>query len=123
MASGFSDEFRIPKLNSDNYFAWCVRAKAALQQKVCWEAIEPGYGKEVILVAQQNYANVNALSFILLIVSHDYLDGIGECIRAKEALQVLEGIHSRYGLVHQIMFVRELMNVRKSADMSIQEYM
>ncbi|KAJ8871283.1 hypothetical protein PR048_027591 [Dryococelus australis] len=118
MASGFSDEFRIPKLNSDNYFAW-----AALQQKGCWEAIEPGYGEEEVLTAKQNDSNVNALSFILLIVSDDYLNDIGECTSVKEAWQVLEEIHSRYVLLHQIMFGRELMNLRKTADMSNQEYM
>ncbi|KAJ8881028.1 hypothetical protein PR048_017501 [Dryococelus australis] len=74
-------------------------------------------------MAKPNDANINALSFILLIVSDDYLDDIAECTKVTEAWLALKEIRLRYGLLHQIMFVQELINVRKTADMSIQEYM
>ncbi|KAJ8892807.1 hypothetical protein PR048_005388 [Dryococelus australis] len=61
-------------------------------------------------MAKRNYINENALSFILLIVSDAYLEHIGEYTRGKEAWL--------YDLSHQIMFVRESMNVWTTADMN-----
>ncbi|GLV46205.1 hypothetical protein CBL_10000 [Carabus blaptoides fortunei] len=57
------DEFRIPKLSSDNYHAWSIRTRAALVQKSCWEAIEPGFRD---MTNEERKMNNKALAFYYL---------------------------------------------------------
>ncbi|KAK9680550.1 hypothetical protein QE152_g39008 [Popillia japonica] len=80
---GSSEEFKVPKLEENNYFPWSVKAKAALIQKQCWEAIDPGYSAP--MSENENKVNQKALSFLLLSVSDNYLEDIGECEQAKSA--------------------------------------
>ncbi|KAK9737723.1 hypothetical protein QE152_g10508 [Popillia japonica] len=102
---GSNEEFKVPKLEETNYFPWSVRTKAALIQKQCWEAIDPGYsapmsyfpwsvrtkaaliqkqcweaidpGYSAPMSENENRVNQKALSFLLLSVSDNYLEDIG----------------------------------------------
>ncbi|KAK9717548.1 hypothetical protein QE152_g23692 [Popillia japonica] len=101
---GSSEEFKVPKLEETNYFPWSVRTKAALIQKQCWEAIDPGYSAP--MSENENRVNQKALSFLLLSVSDNYLEDIGECEQAKNAWSILEDIHTKFGLLHTVMLIR-----------------
>jgi Reverse transcriptase (RNA-dependent DNA polymerase)/gag-polypeptide of LTR copia-type/Integrase core domain/GAG-pre-integrase domain len=104
-----SDEFRIPRLTSENYHTWSIRARAALVQKGCWEAIDPGF---IDMTRDDNKNNNRALTFLFLVVEDNYLDDIGNCSRAKEAWEILKEIHSKYGLLHILQIMRDFFNVQ-----------
>lgn len=120
MASN-SEEFKIPKLSSDNYHAWAIRAKAALIHKDCWIAIEPGFG--VAMTADEVKSNNKALSFLFLVVEDTYLDDIGECVRAQEAWKNLEEINTKHGLLHILQLMKELFNVRMKPNENMKVYL
>ncbi|GLV33598.1 hypothetical protein CBL_21381, partial [Carabus blaptoides fortunei] len=56
------EEFRIPKLSSDNYHAWSIRTRAALVQKSCWEAIGPDFRD---MTNEERKINNKALKFLI----------------------------------------------------------
>ncbi|KAL1483377.1 hypothetical protein MTO96_033245 [Rhipicephalus appendiculatus] len=71
-----SDEFRLPKLSSDNYHTWSIRTRAALVQKGCWEAIDPGFSVGA-MNEREKAIDIKALTFLFLVVEDNYLDDIG----------------------------------------------
>ena len=73
------DDYKIPKLNGDNYHSWAIRARV---QKRCWEAIDPGFG--VNMADAERRKNDEALTLMFLIVDDTFLDDIGDCVRAAE---------------------------------------
>lgn len=60
------DDFKIPKLNPDNYHTWIVRARVVMLIRNCWNAVDVGYG--TMMSDPEKKKNNNALSFILLLV-------------------------------------------------------
>lgn len=127
-AVGVSDEYKLPKLNGDNYFVWSIRAKAALVSKKLWSAIIPGFvdqdGKELAsLNANQQATNDSALAFLILIVSDEFVEDLGICTTAKEAWTTLEVMHTRFSLFHTTVLVLEYVNFHKDDDMTMHEYL
>ena len=116
-----TDEFRIPKLNADNYHAWSIRARAALVQRNAWEAIDPGYGPA--MSNDERKLNEKALTFLFLVVEDNYLDDIGSCSRAKEAWETLEEINCKYGLLHVLQLMRDFFNVKMREGEKMNSYL
>lgn len=78
------DKFKKPKLSSENYHAWAIRARAAHIQKAWQEAIEPGYGgRETTNMKINN----KALTFMFLVVKDTYLYDIGESSNSSQGLE------------------------------------
>lgn len=128
MASSVADEYKIPKLNGDNYFVWSIRAKAALVSKKLWNAVVPGYVDETgndlkSLNSTQQGTNDSALAFLILIVSDEFIEDLGSCTLAKEAWTVLEIMHTKFSLYHTTTLVLEYVNFRKEDCMTMQEYL
>lgn len=118
----FNDEFKITKLNSENYHAWSIRTKAALVQKNCWEAVDPGYSGSEMTDEERKHNN-KALTFLFLVVEDSHLDDIGTCTTAKEAWEILREIHTKYGLLHVLQLLRDFVNVQKKDDEPMKEYL
>ncbi|UYV69112.1 hypothetical protein LAZ67_6002474, partial [Cordylochernes scorpioides] len=115
-----ADELRIPKLDGNNYYSWAIRAKSILIQKDIWDAIEPGFPSDTS--EKQKRKDNLALSIILLAVEDSFLDDIGDCKRAIDAWQILEDIHTKYGLLHILQLLREFFNIVKRNDEDMKEY-
>ncbi|KAJ8878473.1 hypothetical protein PR048_019051 [Dryococelus australis] len=92
-------------------FTVVMRVSAALKQKDCWEAVEPGYNGADIkdLSVEKRRKNYKALEFINL--------------GGSEASEIFEGIHTNYGLLHMIMIVKEVVNTTKIDYVSMHEHM
>lgn len=60
-----SDDYKVPELNGKNYHAWSIRARAALVQKKCWDAIEPRCGVEMTENGRKKNDETFSLMFIL----------------------------------------------------------
>lgn len=116
-----TDECKIQRLSSENYHTWSIRARAALVQKGCWEAIDPGYGAEMTAVEKK--ANDKALTFLFLVVEDTFLDDIGTMNIAKEAWKTLKELHSKHGLLHTLQLMRDFFNVRMKKDESMRAYL
>ncbi|UYV75136.1 hypothetical protein LAZ67_12002605 [Cordylochernes scorpioides] len=110
----------IPKLDGNNYYSWAIRTKSILIQKDIWDAIEPGFPSEAS--EKQKRKDSLALSVILLAVEDSFLDDIGDCKRAIDAWQILEDIHTKYGLLHILQLLREFFNIVKRNDEDMKEY-
>ncbi|UYV83395.1 hypothetical protein LAZ67_23000870 [Cordylochernes scorpioides] len=91
-----------------------------LRQKDIWDAIEPGFPRETS--EKQKRKDSLALSVILLAVEDSFLDDIGDCKRAIDAWQILEDIHTKYGLLHILQLLREIFNIVKRNDEDMKEY-
>ncbi|UYV63101.1 hypothetical protein LAZ67_2003141 [Cordylochernes scorpioides] len=115
-----ADELRIPKLDGNNYYSWAIRTKSILIQKDIWDAIEPGFPSET--TEKQKRKDNLALSVILLAVEDSLLDDIGDCKRAIDAWQILEDIHTKYGLLHILQLLREFFNIIKRNDEDVKKY-
>lgn len=115
------ERLKIPRLEENNYHAWSVRTKAALIQKNCWEAVRRGY--EYPSTEAQTKIDMKALSFILLSVSDSYLEDIGECTTAKEAWDILENMHTKFGLLHTVLILKGIVNITKPETISIYDYL
>ncbi|KAL1484404.1 hypothetical protein MTO96_032610 [Rhipicephalus appendiculatus] len=117
-----SDEFRLPKLSSDNYHTWSIGTRAALVQKGCWEAIDPGFSVGTINEREKAIDN-KALTFLFLVVEDNYLDDIGTCRTARDAWNTLQDMHSKFGLLHILQLMRDFFNVKMKRDESMQDYL
>lgn len=115
------DELKIPKLAENNYTAWSIRTRAALVQKNCWEAIDPGFGPE--LKDEERKLNDRALTFLFLVVNDEYLDDIADCTRAKEAWISLKDVHTKFGLLHTLQLLKELFNITLNSGESMNSYL
>ncbi|UYV72786.1 hypothetical protein LAZ67_10000706 [Cordylochernes scorpioides] len=89
-------------------------------KKDIWGAIEPGFPRETS--EKQKRKDSLALSVILLAVEDSFLDDIGDCKRAIDAWQILEDIHTKYGLLHILQLLREFFNIVKRNDEDMKEY-
>ena len=116
-----SEDYKMPKLNGDNYHTWCIRSRAILVQKRCWEAVEPGYGSDMNEVERKK--NDEALTLLFLIVEDTFLDDIGECIRARDAWNSLREMHTKFGLLHVLQLMREFFNIVMKSNESVQDYL
>ncbi|KAH6930030.1 hypothetical protein HPB50_008101 [Hyalomma asiaticum] len=114
-----SDELRLPKLSSDNYHTWSIRARAALAQKGCWEAIDPGFSVGAMDERDKSIDN-KALTFLFLVVEDNYLDDTGACTTARDAWTTLQDMHSKFGLLHILQLMRDFFNVKMKRDKSMQ---
>ncbi|KAJ8866623.1 hypothetical protein PR048_032483 [Dryococelus australis] len=104
---------------------WSVRVLAALKQKDCWEAVESGYDETDIkkLSFGKRRENDKVLSLLTLVVSDTYLDDIGRYELASGTWEILEGIHTNYGLLHMNRILKEMMNTTRTDDVTMQECM
>lgn len=116
-----SEDYKMPKLNGDNYHTWCIRSRAILVQKRCWEAVEPGYGNNMNEAERKK--NDEALTLLFLIVEDTFLDDIGECIRARDAWNSLKEMHTKFGLLHVLQLMREFFNIVMKPNESVQAYL
>ncbi|GBM99707.1 hypothetical protein AVEN_104066-1 [Araneus ventricosus] len=92
------EDYKLKKLDGDNYHAWAIRARAIMVQKKCWEVTDPGYGTE--MTNNERKKNDEALSLMFLIVKDTFLDDIVDCVRAKETWTALKEMHTKFGLLH-----------------------
>ncbi|UYV65380.1 hypothetical protein LAZ67_3004148 [Cordylochernes scorpioides] len=115
-----AEELRIPKLDGNNYYSWAIRTRSILIQKDIWDAIEPGFPSETS--EKQKRKDNLAFSIILLAVEDSFLDDIGDCKRAIDAWQILEDIHTKYGLLHILQLLREFFNIVKRNYENMKEY-
>ncbi|UYV65858.1 hypothetical protein LAZ67_3005722 [Cordylochernes scorpioides] len=106
--------------NGNNYYSWAIRTKSIFIQKDIWDAIEPGFPSETS--EKQKRKDSLALSVILLAVEDSFLDDIGDCKRAIDAWQILEDIHTKYGLLHILQLLREFFKIVKRNDEDMKEY-
>ncbi|UYV72273.1 hypothetical protein LAZ67_9002423 [Cordylochernes scorpioides] len=91
-----------------------------VKEKDIWDAIEPGFPRET--TEKQKRKDSLALSVILLAVEDSFLADIGDCKRAIDAWQMLEDIHTKYGLLHILQLLREFFNIVKRNDEDMKEY-
>lgn len=110
-----SDESRLPKLLSDNYRTWSIRTRAALVQKGCWKAIDPGFSVGAVNEREKAIDN-KALTFLFLVVEDNYLDDIGTCTTARDAWNTLQDMHTKFGLLHILQLMRDFFNVKMKRD-------
>lgn len=115
------DDYKLPKLNGDNYHTWSIRARAALVQKRCWDAIEPGYGTD--MTENERKKNDEALTLLFLIVEDTFLDDIGECVRARDAWNSLKDMHTKYGLLHVLQLMKDFFNVTMKPNETVKSYL
>lgn len=122
MANHDEPDYRsnIPRLNSKNYFAWRLRAKAELIQSNCWNAIEPGFGEP--LNTDQERINRKALSFLYKNVSDTYLNDIAECLYANEAWTILADIHTKVSFLQGLRSLKSLFLISKADGEELHEY-
>lgn len=116
-----TEEYKLAKLSTDNYHTWSIRVKAALVQKGCWEAINPGYSGQ--MTDQEKKTDSKALTFLFLVVDDNYLDDIGSSASAKEAWDVLHDMHSKFGLLHILQLIRDFFNVSMKTSEPMREYL
>ncbi|KFM59483.1 Retrovirus-related Pol polyprotein from transposon TNT 1-94, partial [Stegodyphus mimosarum] len=116
-----SEDYKMSKLNGDNYHTWCIRSRAVLVQKRCWEAVEPGYGIEMNEAERKK--NDEAVTLLFLIVEDTFLDDIGDCIRARDAWNCLKEMHTKFGLLHVLQLMREFFNINMKPNESVQSYL
>lgn len=114
-------DYKIPKLNGDNYHSWAIRARACMVQKRCWEAIEPGFG--VNMADAERRKNDEALTLMFLIVEDTFLDDIGDCVRAVEAWDALKKMHTKFGLLHILQLMKDFFNVTMKPGEAVQSYL
>ena len=112
---------KFAKLGRDNYFHWSLRAQSALEDKGYWSAIDPGFGEQ--MSSAEKNTNRKALTFLYWAVSDVYLEDIGSLERAKDAWAALKEIHVSDELLHLVIILKEMVNVEKTEDISMQEYM
>lgn len=91
------EECRIPKLRADNYVSWSARIKGALDQRVLWDAIDPGFG--AVIGADDRKRDKKAKNFIMLMVTDKYIRVIRVCNRAKDACRILQEAQTNHGLL------------------------
>ena len=111
------------RLNQHNYYVWAIRTQAGLVEKNCWNAVDPGFDDVEELNAEQARTNRRALAHIFRHVNDEYLQDIGDCERAREAWKTLEEIHATFTLLHTVMLMKEMVNVEKTENISMQAYM
>lgn len=116
-----TDAYKLPKLNGDNYQSWSIRARAVLVQKSCWEAIEPGYDRQ--MSENERKKNDEALTLLFLIVEDTFLDDIGDLPTAREAWNSLKEIHTKFGLLHVLQLMTEFFSTAMKQNESIQSYL
>lgn len=115
------EDYKVPKLNGENYHAWSIRARAALVQKKCWDAVEPGYGIE--MTENERKKNDEALTLMFLIVDDTFLDDIGDCSRAREAWNSLKEMHTKFGLLHVLQLMKDFFNTSMKPGETVKSYL
>lgn len=117
-----------PKLNGTNFYEWRFKFKALCLKNGCWEAIE-GFDDEddvdpLEQTTQREKKKIENKCMGLLIrsVSDAYHDIIEECELAKEAYEKLGTECTNYTALHIAEFLDELVSVKKTDDITMQEY-
>ncbi|GBN44510.1 hypothetical protein AVEN_156353-1 [Araneus ventricosus] len=115
------EDYKLKKLDGDNYHAWAIRAHAIMVQKKCWEANDSGYGTE--MTDNERKKNDEALTLIFLIVEDIFLDVIGDCVRAKEAWTALKEMHTKFGLLQVLQPMKDFFNITIKPGETVQSYL
>ena len=114
----------ITKLGSANYYAWSVQVQSILDSKDLWEAIEDGWTEEELedLDEDDKKKNKKALAFLKKSVEDSHLEFIGHLKSAKEAWDTLKTNFCERDEVQQLMMMKQLVRMEKSANVSVTEY-
>lgn len=97
-----------------------MRIRVTLVQKNFWHAINPSFGPA--MDDTQKKTNKRALTFLFLVVEDWNLDDIGACECAKEAWQIMEDAHSKFGLLHALQLMRDLVNIKLTKGEAMKDY-
>ncbi|KAJ1523108.1 hypothetical protein ONE63_001001 [Megalurothrips usitatus] len=120
------EEFKAcPKLDGTNFYEWRFKFKALCLKNSCWEAIE-GYDEddEDDETPQREKRKIENKCVGLLIrsVSDAYHDIIEECETVKGAYETLTRECTNYTALHIAEFLDELVSVKKTDKITVQEY-
>lgn len=122
-------------LSETNYHAWSIRMKRHLLKKGCWSAIEgyddtqldqdwdPVFGKNQQPVIQiittkerirRQKVNDIAIGGIFDRVPDDILEGIEECISAKDVWETLAKSNTNFDFIYEIKVLKDLLTMKKT---------
>ena len=90
-------------------------------QKKCWEAIEPGYAET--MTENERKKNDEAITLMFLIAEDTFLDDIGDCVRARDAWNALKEMHTKFGLFHVLLLMKDFFNITMKPGESVQLYL
>lgn len=136
MAERDEDERRPrPLLHADgsNFYTWSKRMESKFIERGCFSAISPGFGPEVhdepdeitamaLLDADQLRANKKARGLILDSVSSSIIYDIGEFQLAKKCWDTLTEMYGQFGIIHTMLFFKEMARLDKTPAMNMTEY-
>ncbi|KAE8747188.1 hypothetical protein FOCC_FOCC006055 [Frankliniella occidentalis] len=116
-----------------NYYPWSKRMEARLIDKNCWNAIDPGFGDAVHenpdeaaaiagLNQEQQRVNRKARGLIFDALHSTTLYDVGEFQLAKRAWDTLREMFGEFGIIHAMMFYKELTRLEKTPEMSMTDY-
>lgn len=104
----------------DDYFAWSKRTEAELVSRNCWNAVEPGFGDNPN--ADELRIDRKARAYILSVVNDNILQDVGDLGRAREVWETLREIYATFTLLHSVINLKEMVNVKKTSQMSMADY-
>ena len=112
----------------DNYYIWSKIAESDLEEKGCWEAVNPGYlgadGKEIAeLDRTQAEKNKRAIAYLFKSVEYYYLEDIGGCKSARQIWVTLEHINTSISILRTLMSFKEMVNTVKKPGEAMQDYL
>ena len=110
-----------PILNSKNWQVWVQRSEAAIIDKGCWEAINPGYRRGALSDVNAK-VNSKARAYIIKHIGDEFLADIADIPRAKDCWERLKEVNGTYSSVHVATMLKELALFEKTDSMSIHQY-
>ncbi|KAG5899042.1 hypothetical protein JTB14_000066 [Gonioctena quinquepunctata] len=117
------DDYKVEKLNSENYRYWSMRAQGILEVKNLWQAVDPGFSEDQLREAANKKTDHSAKSILYLLINNNSLDDIMDCKTAKEVWETLKQIHTKYDTWHGLLLLKDFVNRAKKEDESINEYL
>ncbi|KAG5898168.1 hypothetical protein JTB14_013212 [Gonioctena quinquepunctata] len=117
------DDYKVEKLNSENYRYWSMRAQGILEVKNLWQAVDPGFSKDQLREAANKKTDHSAKSILYLLINNNSLDDIMDCKTAKEVWETLKQIHTKYDTWHGLLLLKDFVNRAKKEDETINEYL
>ena len=115
-----------PKLDGENFYDWRFKFKGLCLKNSCWEAIEgfaePDDPLEDASDREKKKIEHKCLGLLIRYVSDAYHDIIEECKSAKEAYEALAKECTNYTALHIAQFLDELVNVKKTDNITMKEY-
>lgn len=104
----------------DNYHAWSIRTESELINRNCWNVVDPGFGDN--MNDEQAHVNRKARAYIFSVVGDPILEDIGHLTRAKEIWDALKNLYNTFSVLHSVITLKEMVNIKKTNEMSMSEY-